>query len=42
MHESTGEMLGARYAVVTNRSRERDGLVASDETIAALVRQRCH
>jgi hypothetical protein len=42
MHESTVGVFAARYAVVTNRSRERDGLVASDETIAALVRQRCH
>ena len=32
-HESTVGVFGARYAVVTNRSRARDGFVASDEAI---------
>ena len=33
-HESTVDVFGARYVVVTNRSRDCDGLVASDEAIA--------
>jgi len=41
-HESTVDVSGARYAVVTNWSRDGDGLVASNEIIAGLARQRCH
>jgi len=41
-HESTVDVSGACYAVVTNRSRDGDGLVASNETIAVLTCQRCH